>query len=125
MPVLPGQPLRQRLPFRWVNPILNLRLTHGFIYSTVQGIPQGILPLVQVDQDFTCVFVVDLHDGDSALLLLQGDKGIFAGGIRSQLAGGPMVRSQPNDPLRGVSLSVSLMPWLALLSSYARSPVLW
>jgi hypothetical protein len=71
------------------------------------------------------VFVVDLHEGGSALLLLQGDKGIFVGGVRRQLAGGSMVRSQPNDPLRGLSLSLSLMPWLALWSSYARSPVLW
>jgi hypothetical protein len=124
MPVLPGPPLRQRLPFFWVNPILNLRLTHGFIYSTVQSIPQWILPLVQVDQDFTCVFEVDLHESDSALLLLQGNKGVFVGGVCSQLAGGTMMQPEANNPLRGLSLSFPLMPYLALWSSYARSPVL-
>lgn len=124
MPVLPGPPLCQRLPFLWANPILNLRLTHGFIYSTVQRIPQRILPLVQIDQYLTGVFEIDLHESDSALLLLQGDKGIFIGGVRRHLAGGCMVRTQPNDPLRGLSLSLPLMPYVALWSSYARSPVL-
>src|SRR5262245_4617445 len=122
--VLPGQPLGQRLPVSRGNPIFDLRLTQGCVYAVVQGIPQWILLLIHIDQDFASTFEVDVHDGDAAPFLFQGDEGIFIIGMSGRLAGRTMLWSQSNDPLRGLSLPLPLMPRSAWWSSYARPPVL-